>query len=259
MKRSYGWRPDKPDFRDKKYGAIRPLALADFLPSKVSLRDKMPPIVDQGDIGSCTGHAISTTLMYNRMFTKEKPEFRPSRLFIYYNERMYEKSINEDAGAEIRTGIKTINKEGFCDEKYWPYIENKFKKKPTQKAYSNAKKYRAIEYYRLDNSNINELKTCLASGFPFVFGFSVFLSMEEAESNKGIIPMPRTNDKMDGGHAVVCSGYNDETKLFEIHNSWGTECGDNGYYYLPYDYMTTTDLSDDFWTIRKIDERDGIK
>ena len=70
--------------------------------------------------------------------------------------------------------------------------------------------------------------------------------------------MPTTADYADGGHAVVCCGYDDEKQLFLIHNSWGTDLGDNGYYYLPYDYVTTTDLSDDFWTIRSISERDGI-
>lgn len=258
--RSFGWKPDKPDFRDRRYKSIRPkkLKVAD-LPSHITLRKFMPPIIDQGDIGSCTGCSISTALMYNRMKDKEVPHFRPSDLFIYYNERVKEDTVYEDAGAEIRTGIKCVNKIGFCDEKYWPYVEHRFKRKPPRRAYNNARLYKAIEYFRLDNENINELKTCLASGFPFVFGFSCYNSLEVADYNGGKIPMPSEDDFMNGGHAVVCCGYDDDKKLFQIHNSWGTDVGDKGYYYLPYDYMTDTDLSDDFWTIRRIREIDGIK
>jgi C1A family cysteine protease len=255
-----GWKPDTPDFRDRKYKSIKPKALkAANLPSNFSLQSQMPPIIDQGELGSCTGCSISAVLMFNRMKTKEKPHFRPSRLFIYYNERAIEKTINTDAGAEIRTGIKTVNKQGFCDEKLWPYDIARFKKKPALSAYKNAQMYKSLEYYRLDNKNITELKTCLVSGFPFVFGFTTYSSLEQAENNKGIIPFPSQSDSVDGGHAVVCCGYDDNSKLFQIHNSWGTSYGDKGYYYLPYDYMTNTDLSDDFWTIRSINEKDNIK
>lgn len=257
--KSFGWKPDKPDFRDRKYKVIKPKLKATALPSQFSLKAQMPPIADQGDLGSCTANAISSILMFNRIKTKENPKFRPSRLFIYYNERLAEGTINVDSGAEIRTGIKSVNKIGFCDEKLWPYNVDDFKKKPVSTAYKNASLYKSLEYYRLDNTKINDLKACLFSGYPFVLGFTVYSSIEEAESNKGIIPMPKTNDSVDGGHAVVCCGYNDEKKLFEIHNSWGTKCGDKGYYYIPYDYLTTTDLSDDFWTIRSIKETDNIK
>lgn len=257
MIKGLGWKPDKPDFRDKKYKAIKPKYKASHFPDQISLKDKMPPIIDQYELGSCTACSISSALMFNRNITNETPKFRPSRLFIYYNERLLEGTINADPGAEIRTGIKTVNKFGFCDESLWPYIENKYKRRPPTSAYKNASLYKTVEYYRLDNSKIDELKTCLVSGFPFVFGYATFKSGDVADTNGGKIPMPSTIDSDTGGHAVVCCGYNDLDKTFIIHNSWGTECGDKGYYYLPYEYMTTTDLCDDFWTIRKIKETDN--
>jgi C1A family cysteine protease len=256
MTRSYGWKPEKPDIRDKPYEQIKPKMRSTSLPSVVDLKEFMPPIWDQGDIGSCVAQSIASALMYERIKTKQFPEFVPSRLFIYYNTRAAEGTLNEDAGAEIRYGIGTVTKLGFCDESLWPYVENNFKKRPPAKAYRNAEQYKAVEYFRLQNQNLNELRTCLASGYPFVFGFTVYLKSIEQADKDGFVRMPAMTDKVDGGHAVVCCGYDDSKKLFLIHNSWGTDVGQKGYYYMPYDYVTNLNLSDDFWTIRKIEDND---
>lgn len=254
----YGWKPDKPDIRDKNYAAIKPRTFKSVnLPSVFDLRETMPPIRNQGNLGSCTGQSAITAAMFTRMKQNEVPAFVPSALFNYYNTRAAEGTIKEDSGAEIRNAIKAIAKMGFCPEEEWPYVEDKFKKRPPASAYKSASQYKAFEYYRLNNENITELKTCIASGFPFVFGFTVYTTIEKADTNGGIIPMPTLQDSTDGGHAVVCCGYDDTKKLFTIHNSWGTEVGDKGYYYMPYEYVTNTQLSDDFWTIRKIQETDN--
>ena len=253
-KKKFGWKPDRPDIRDLKYGDVAPKIT---LPGKVDLREKMPPIRDQGELSSCTAFSIGSVLQFQRMLQGEKPSFVPSALFIYYNERVQEGAVNSDAGAYIRTGIKSVNKIGFCPEDKWPYIEKNWKKKPSQTAYNLASMYKAISYYRLNGSKLDELKTCLASGFPFVFGFAVYKSIDDADKD-GIIKMPGQDEEQDGGHAIVCCGYDDETKMFLLHNSWGVDVGDKGYYYFPYDYMTNSGLSDDFWTIRRTKETDGV-
>lgn len=252
-----GWRPDTPDFRDRKYAAIKPKISPAKLPTSVSLRSGMPPIIDQEELGCCVGASIASALMYNRMKSKETPEFRPSMMYIYYNARLVEGTINEDAGAEIRTGIKVVNKYGFCSERNWPFVPAKYKQKPPAKAYLAGTLYKAAEYYRMDNSKINDLKTCIASGYPFVFGYQTYESGEAADKNGGKYPMPKTTERSMGGHASVICGYDDSTKMFQIHNSWGTEVADKGYYYIPYDYITNTELSDDFWFIKKIQEIDN--
>jgi C1A family cysteine protease len=58
---------------------------------------------------------------------------------------------------------------------------------------------------------------------------------------------------MIGGHAVMAVGYDDEKKHFIIQNSWGTEWGDKGFFYMPYDYAANSDLAADFWTIRIVE------
>jgi C1A family cysteine protease len=50
-----------------------------------------------------------------------KQSFVPSRLFIYYNERVLEGSIKQDACAMIRNGIKTVARLGAPPEDVWPY------------------------------------------------------------------------------------------------------------------------------------------
>src|ERR1019366_9337023 len=108
---------------------------------------------------------------------KLKPDFVPSRLFIYYNERVMENSVNSDAGAQIRDGIKSIANQGDCPEKEWPYDIAKFTSKPGAECYQDAIKYKAVQYQRVPQI-LNQMKGCLASGYPFVFGFSVYTEFE---------------------------------------------------------------------------------
>jgi C1A family cysteine protease len=247
----FGWKPEVPDHRDLPYSMMR-LALEQplALPSQVDLRSGCPPIYDQGQLGSCTGNAIAGAFQFDRR-KQNLPDFVPSRLFIYYNERAMEGSVSEDAGAYIRDGIKSIAKQGVCKESQWPYNISKFATKPSKSCYTSAVKYRAVSYFRLNNSNLSELKTCLAAGFPFVFGFTVYSSFFQGDTNHGIVPMPG-NESVEGGHAVLAVGYDDSNQRFIIRNSWGAGKGDNGYYYMPYPYLTNLSLSDDFWTVRTV-------
>lgn len=253
-RRKMGWKPDRPDVRDIMYEAVKPKI---ELPPKVDLRAQMPPIRDQGELSSCTAFSIGTVLDFIRRKQNEKPTFVPSPLFIYYNERLWENTVADDGGAYIRTGIKVVNRIGFCPEELWPYNVKNWRREPGASAYNVAAMYKSVKYYRLRNQDISELKTCLATGYPFVFGFSVYDSIEKADKD-GNIPMPGPKDSQDGGHAVVCCGYDDASKKFLIHNSWGVDVGEKGYYYLPYDYMTNPGLADDFWTVRQTKETDGV-
>jgi C1A family cysteine protease len=181
-----------------------------------------------------------------------KPDFTPSRLFIYYNERVIEGTVNSDSGAQIRDGIKVVVKEGDCPESEWPYNIAKFTNKPSASCYKDARKHRAVQYQRLVQ-NANQLKGCLASGYPFVYGFTVYDSFESQQVAKtGIVPMPAPGEQVLGGHAVVAVGYDDSQQRFIVRNSWGTTWGMKGYFSVPYAYLTDANLSSDFWTVRMI-------
>jgi C1A family cysteine protease len=242
----YGWRADKPDQRDHLFAA--PLQGV-VLPAKVDLRPGCPMVYDQGQLGSCTANAIAGALEYDQI--KQKlAEATPSRLFIYYNERVMEHSVSEDAGAEIRDGVKSVNKQGACAELLWPYDITKFAIRPTAQCYNAAHQHRTVSYQRVPQS-LTQMKACLASGYPIIFGFTVYESFESQQvANTGIVPMPAHYESALGGHAVLCVGYDDATQRFLVRNSWSDQWGDKGYCYMPYAYLLSRSLASDFWTIK---------
>src|ERR1051326_749220 len=156
----FGWIPDMPDARDHLYCAPQPTLEA--LPSKVSLRKACPPVLDQGALGSCTANAIAGAHRFDQMKERAAKPFPPSRLFIYYNERVMEQTVSQDSGAMIRDGIKSIAKQGVCDEATWPYTIARFATKPPAPCYREALDHQALSYQRVLQSPA-QLKGCLAS------------------------------------------------------------------------------------------------
>ncbi len=247
----YGWVPDLPDQRDHMFAAVSSVQAT--LPAKVDLRPKCPPVVDQGQLGSCTANAIGNAHRFNQMKQGAAKTFMPSRLFIYYNERVMEGTVGADSGAMIRDGIKSIAQLGVCDELDWPYDIAKFKNKPTAPCYKKALAHQALTYRRLVQSPV-QMKNCLASGYPFVFGFSVYESFEsQAVAKTGLVPMPAANEKMLGGHAVLAVGYDDASQRFTVMNSWSDKWGKKGYFTMPYAYLGDAGLASDFWTISTVE------
>src|ERR1043166_9417180 len=237
----YGWLPDLPDHRDLLYSAIAPRV--GKLPRKIELQTKCSPGEDQGQLGSCTANSLVGALEY--LENKDGTAFVDlSRVFIYYNERVIEGTIDQDSGAFIRDGIKSLAKQGVCPESDWPYKIAAFRKKPSVFCYRTAREHRIISYHRINT--VDEMRSCLAEGFPFVFGFTVYESFESQEIAKsGVVNLPTAKEKVVGGHAVMGAGYNDSTKRFLIRNSWGTDWGKKGYFTMPYTYLGDRNLADD--------------
>jgi C1A family cysteine protease len=246
-KRKLNWRPDLPDARDKPYTLLgwRPYFL---LPKHVDLRPQCSPVEDQGYLGSCTGNAIAGAI--ELLDVKNGAGFTDiSRLFIYYNERVYLNEVDQDNGAYIRDGIKSIHKIGAAAEEIWPYDIEKFAEKPTAAAYTDANNRRFNGYYRIQS--LTSVCNALANGFPVVFGFTVYSSfMSDYVAKSGMMPMPMRGDRVEGGHAVLAVGYDKKTQRIIVRNSWGTGWGDNGYFYMPMDYIADRNLSDDLWVLK---------
>lgn len=258
----YNWLPDLPDQRDFLFAAK--VVAPRKLPASIDLRPKCSPVVNQGKIGSCTGNSLAGMLEYlqlqalndkiddkkqNRVLTPEQFE-KISRLFIYYNERWIEGTTDHDGGAMLRDGIKALHQWGCCKETTWKYSAANVLKKPSAPAYKQALPHLISSYFRIES--LQEMKTCLADGFPFVFGFSVYESFESPDvARSGIMPMPDSDERLLGGHAVMAAGYNDKAGGILVRNSWGTDWGQKGYFWMPYEYITHPRLAQDFWTIRK--------
>jgi len=245
----YGWIPDLPDIRDRLFRAPRKAAPP---PKWADLRGACPAVYDQGELGSCTANAIAAAIEFDQRKQKIAQPFTPSRLFIYYNERALEGTIATDSGAMLRDGIKAVAGEGACPEPMWPYVESKFADRPPAPCYKTGKAHAAVAYSRL-TQDLTQMKLCLAAGYPFVFGFTVYESFESDEvAHTGVAQMPEPSEMALGGHAVLAVGYDDAAGRLLLRNSWGSGWGMGGYFTLPYAYASDANLAADFWTIRLV-------
>lgn len=249
----YGWKPDRFDSRDR-HAVAKKLRHSKPPPDVSDMRPCMPDVYDQGNIGSCTGQTIGGACHYLELVEHKLTADRPSRLFIYYNERLLEGTVDEDAGAELRTGLKTLNLYGYPDETLWPYSDDPFryKQRPTASVYAAARRNRVVDYAKVTQTPI-EVETCLASGYPIMFGFDVFKAFESDAMAQGKpLTMPKRGETPLGGHAVLAVGYNRINQLIYCRNSWGESWGVKGYFGMPYKYMFSKYASD-FWIVRDVE------
>ncbi len=244
-----GWIPDIPDQRDRMYS----LVARKTLPLLADLRPQCPKVYNQLDVGSCVGNSTAGMFEFNEIKQGGWTlAFTPSRLFIYYNTRVMEGTVKTDAGCMIRDAIKSIAKQGVCPEKDWPYNPKKFASRPPLKCYTTALRHQSLTYQRL-NSDMLQMRTILADGDTFVFGFAVFDSfMTDRVAKTGIMPIPKQNERLLGGHAVMAVGYDDRARMLIVRNSWGEEWGKKGYFLMPYD-IASSKLCSDFWTIKTVE------
>jgi C1A family cysteine protease len=245
-KRKYSWKRSLPDPRDYKFSLH--FKAKKQLPTKVDLRKNCSPIEEQSNLGSCTANAGVGALEYLENVTGTKFQDL-SRLFVYYNTRLIENDVSHDSGATCRDTVKSLVKYGACSESLLPYNIKKFKTKPSEKCYTDGKKHTATAYYSL--KTLTDMKTALANNLPFIFGAAIFSSFEEVGED-GLVKMPDYDtDEYLGGHCQLCVGYSDVDQRFIVRNSWSTDFADKGYSYMPYKYLSDTELCDDFWVISK--------
>lgn len=288
--RRTGWRPGVPDLRDfspdvRHLSALRDKradhlasALESYrsarkapsrLPKKSDLRRYCAEIEDQGDIGSCTAHAVVGLVEYYAR-RKGDDEFHGSRLFVYKVARRIAGLVG-DSGAFIRSALGAAVVCGVPPERYWPYTddEDAFDYDPDNFVYAAAANFQALSYFRYDPAGhmpkdretlLRELKAGLRDELPFAFGFYGFPSFDHADVVEGDIPLPSHSEEAAWGHAVMAVGYDDDKEIahpvtsdvskgaFLIRNSWGRDWGDGGYGWLPYDYVRFY-LASDFWSL----------
>jgi len=219
------------------------------LPAVVDLRSKFKTIYDQGTLGSCTAQAGAAAYKYL------SNKFNPSRLFIYYNERLMDGDVENDSGSSLSQCINALKMYGVCSEELLKYEIEKFAIKPSDQCYNNGLKHKVVEADRLIQTR-RALKESLVNGNPFILGIAVYESFESENVTKtGIVPMPLPNEHLLGYHAVVCVGYSNEQKHWIMLNSWSDGWGDKGFFYLPYEYLTEENLSSDIWVIKKINNK----
>lgn len=245
-----GWKKDEYDMRDKvmTFAAIS----LDELPKRVDLRNQCSPVENQTTLGSCTANATVGALEYLEMkdgvFDEATENY--SRLFVYYNTRVAQNTVDIDSGGTLRESVKSVAEFGTCEELKWVYDISKFKVKPSDECYIAALAHRITEYRRLET--FPDMLKCLADGFPFVFGFMVYSEFEGPTVAKtGILNMPSSTEICMGGHAVLAVGYDMDKKTVMVRNSWGENWGQGGYFEMPFTYISNPIYAQDFWTIRR--------
>jgi C1A family cysteine protease len=261
--RAMGWIRDYPDIRDYSIehetvpAMLRSAVVAKTLLGGTSratdLREWCSPVVDQGKLSSCTANAVAGALEYS-----ERRAFgnyiQAGRLFIYKQARFLA-GVKGDGGAYIRSAMGALSLFGAPLEKYNPYVVSAYDKDPAAVLYALAENYKAITYFRLDMPGVDvgklldSIRLTLGAGTPVVFGFTVYDSFFNVKAN-GVVPFPKPSEKVQGGHAVGCYGYDDFTGCLTIKNSWGPGWGDAGYCYMPYDFILKG-LVADVWGMTK--------
>lgn len=213
----------------------------------------MPAVYDQLDLGSCTAQAVCGAYAYLSE-RNGRPDLDPSRLFLYFNSRVIEGTEGYDSGAMIRDVIKSAVTDGVCHELQWPYLVRRFKDIPSGEAYGHAIQHKTLSYARI-SASVAQMRGMLAQGFPFIFGLTLFNSfMSDEVAKSGMVPFPEPGEPLIGGHAMLAVGYDNYARCFLVRNSWSSGWGDQGYCWIPYDYMGHSDLCDDRWVIRDTDE-----
>ena len=282
-----GWVPDYPDFRDysvetdqvalslqqvgqkasikdmlSEVGVLEPAKMN--IPDHQDLRTMFSEIEDQGMLGSCTAQAGAGLVEYFERRASGR-HVEASRLFLYKVTRNL-LGWSGDRGAYLRTTMGAMRLFGMPPEEYWPYDIQEFDQEPPAFCYAFAQNFRAIQYYRLDlplTTNkllLSRIKGYLAAGLPSMFGFTVYSSIDQA-SQTGKIPFPSSGERVRGGHAVVTVGFDDKMKITNqfpeskttkgallIRNSWGKGWGEDGYGWLPYEYVLNG-LAVDWWSL----------
>ena len=234
-----------------------------YLPKSVDLREWFSPVETQAEINSCTALAgVALVEYFQRRSFGEYIDASP--LFLYKVTRRL-MQLTGDSGASIRQTMRAMALFGIPPEEYWPYKIEAFDEDTPAFCYAFGQNYQALSYFQIDRPQLSKeeilvrIRIALAAGFPAMFGFSAHSSLfYEKAAKSGKIPYPVRGEKVEGAHAVVAVGYNDNKTIknsktrgaFRIRNCWGSEWGKNGYGWLPYDYVLDG-LTSDWWSLLK--------
>lgn len=221
MSRIFNYRPE-PDEYLARYIKISNNSMTKML-KNVDLRWMMSPVRNQDGIGACVSFALVAN--FEAIGNKTGIKHNLSELFLYYTARVY-------GEAYISSAVSELEMIGVCNENVWPLNNTNINKEPSQAAFNNASEQKIMKAFHVGATN-EDLKAVLNAGYPVIISFPVYESFFETGKN-GIVPLPKRGEKLIGGHAVLAVGYNEN--IIICKNSWGTQFGDNGYFYLPYEH-----------------------
>lgn len=219
----------KKDDRDYEFAVTR-----GTLRPNVDLREWDSLIEDQGQLGSCASNAITSCyeLQVKRLYPDQFKNL--SRLFLYYNARLIENSIDYDYGITIKDGVRSGHHYGICIEDLWPYDIEKFNVRPTEECYQDAIHRIITEYRRI--RTVEGILESINNNIPVVIGTAIYSSFTYVSDLNPVVPIPGYYDKYIGNHAMAAVGYDLKRSMFLVKNSFGNKWGMNGYCLIPFEY-----------------------
>jgi C1A family cysteine protease len=226
-----------------------PHEVAPVLPSSSSLQSHCKVVYDQGQLGSCTANAFCGAHCILQDIKQGSVSFRPSRLYFYYKEREIEHTVKSDSGAEVTDGESYVQKHGICSETSWPYDIKQYKVTPPSSCDHEAKDHKISSYRTIpiNDQLLTNIKQSIVNQVPVLIAISVYESFDSNETAQtGLVTIPKSSEKCEGGHEMCLVGYDDSTKLFTVLNSWGTDWGQKGFCHIPYDYLMNPHWGQEF-------------
>jgi len=224
------------------------------LPEQIDLRSWCSPVENQGTLGSCTANAAVGALEYLRSRRNDDP-CDYSRLFVYFNTRRLRGDTANDTGAMIAECMAALLAYGSPPEEIWPYSDSdRWMEQPAELIYAKAKIDMTLQYSQLRSDAA--ILSALAQGFPVCFGIFLPEKAYATASQSGHIAHLGAGDwqaQTIGGHAMLLVGYDLLRSHYIVRNSWGTDFGDQGYMYIPFDLMQRAGHPDSFWVVGESD------
>lgn len=239
----------EPNPTNWQFSALKACAkeTSESIPSKFSIRDKFPPCYKQ-PCGNCTSNAVlAIDAYYNH---NPKGDWEPSTIFTYYDQRVMDGSnVKKDCGSYVETALDSVRKRGACSATVWPNSKP-FSKKPSKAAYANGLKGKKITTYRQVKSLL-QIKKAIYKGYPVAISMKWPFTCIDGNTWIFCSPDDDTIAACKKGHAMVVVGYDDETQLFEVRNSWGKDWADNGYARIRYSDVKKLVYYDDTYAVVK--------
>lgn len=203
-------------------------------PATYDLLEYLGNVKNQGDLGSCTANAGAGHLEFLfRKYKNQSPTFSP--LFLYYQERAKDGTLPQgDCGSTGLTACQVLEELGVCLESEDSYTTKNFEVAPTPAQLTEAAQYKSGAYHSI--YTLDDMKLCLASNYTFLYGMTVYESFETSVGADGKVPVPNyASEPVLGGHEILCFGFDDKKQALHIRNSWGSDWGENGNFWLPYE------------------------
>lgn len=249
--RSFGYDADGYQARKPKKRPARARAPRQgLLPSRVDLRDRCPPVYNQGILGACTAFTLGKGLREYLQRRDGERQAPLSALWLYYESRARKgvAYIPQMVGVDLADAMGVLEEQGCAIEAHVPYEFAAFAVKPSAAAYASAAEWKVRG--REELATFDEAKAALAGGRPVGFGFYVYSSFSRLGAD-GLMPMPAAGEARMGGHAVLAVGYDDAREVLIVRNSYGRKFGDAGYFYMPYAFAADPKRAMEWLTVAK--------